>query len=251
MYIDSFVWYNISSTRLIENDTLLLTTTTAGITLYNLRGYQTYDGRTCYKDDTASLKINGLPTITNRPQPVALCNDQGLYNLGSVQTSNPTASQTIQVWSYPPNPNAITSAGNVIRIDSLQNIPGTYVGKAFGNYVYLSVKATTTGCYRKDSVLLGIFPVAPVSITSPPKFCDFDKVYGLYNLTRLFNPSGNDETWTGRGVSYNPLTKRYSFTPTDTNNVDPSKNVRTGLTLATDSNVLKYEFNLAFPQPFK
>ena len=248
MYIDSFVWYNMgSSTQLIENDTLLLPTTTVGTTLYNLRGYQTYDGRTCYKDDTASLKINGLPNITNRPQPVALCNDQGLYNLGSVQTSNPSASQTIQVWSYPPKPNAITSAGNVIRIDSLQNIPGTYVGKAFGNYVYLSVKATTTGCYRKDSVLLGIFPVAPVSITSPPKFCDFDKAYGLYSLTKLFNPSGLDETWYGRGVSYNPLTKRYTFTPTDTNNVDPSKNVRTGLTLASDSNVLKYEFNLAFP----
>ena len=248
MYIDSFVWFNMgSTTQLIENDTLLLPTTTAGTTLYNLRGYQTYDGRTCFKDDTASLKINGLPNITNRPQPVALCNDQGLYNLGSVQTSNPAANQTTQVWSYPPNPNAITSAGNVIRIDSLRYIPGTYVGKAFGNYVYLSVKANTTGCFRKDSVLLGIFPVAPVSITGPPKFCDFDKGYGLYNLTRLFNPSGLDEVWTGRGVSYNSLTKRYTFTPTDTNNTDPSLNVRTGLTLATDSNVLKYEFNLAFP----
>jgi hypothetical protein len=248
MYIDSFVWYNMgSTTQILENDTLLLPTTTVGTTLYTLRGYQTYDGRTCYKDDTASLKINGLPTITNRPQPVALCSDQGLYNLGSVQTSNPSASQTIQVWSYPPNPNAITSAGNVIRTDSLKNIPGVYVGKAFGNYVYLSVKATTTGCFRRDSVLLGIFPVAPVSITGPPKFCDFDKAYGLYNLTKLFNPSGLDETWTGRGVSYNPLTKRYTFTPTDTNNLDPTTNVRTGLSLATDSNVLKYEFNLAFP----
>ena len=248
MYIDSFVWFNMgSTTQLIENDTLLLPTTIAGTTLYNLRGYHTYDGRTCFKDDTASLKINGLPNITNRPQPVALCNDQGLYNLGSVQTSNPVANQTTQVWSYPPNPNAITSAGNVIRIDSLRYIPGTYVGKAFGNYVYLSVKANTTGCFRKDSVLLGIFPVAPVAITGPPKFCDFDKGYGLYNLTKLFNPSGLDEVWTGRGVSYNSLTKRYTFTPTDTNNSDPSLNVRTGLTLATDSNVLKYEFNLAFP----
>jgi hypothetical protein len=248
MYIDSFVWFNMgSTTQLIENDTLLLPTGTAGTTLYTLRGYQTYDGRTCYKDDTASLKINGLPNITNRPQPVALCNDQGLYNLGSVQTTNPAAIQTTQVWSYPPNPNAITSAGNVIRIDSLQYIPGNYVGKAFGNYVYLSVKANTTGCFRKDSVLLGIFPVAPVSITGPPKFCDFDKPYGLYNLTKLFNPSGLDETWYGRGVSYNALTKRYTFTPGDTNNTDVTKNVRTGLTLASDSNILSYEFNLAFP----
>ena len=248
MYIDSFVWYDIGKVnRILENDTLLLPTTTAATTLYNLRGYYTYDGRTCFTDDTASLKINGLPNILNRPQPVALCSDQGLYNLGTVQTSNPVTSQTVQTWSYPPNPNAFTLGGNVIRIDSLQYLPGTYVGRAFGNYVYLNVKANTTGCVRKDSVILGIFPVTPVNITGPPKFCDFSPRYGLYDLTKGFNASGFDEVWYGRGVSYVPSENRYYFTPSDTNNSDPLKNVRTGLNLASDSNVLRYEFNRAFP----
>lgn len=253
MYIDSFVWYNIGTTnRIIEDDTLLLPTATSGTTLYTLRGYQTYDGRTCYKDDTASLKINGLPNITNRPQPVSLCQDQGLYNLGSVQTTNPSASQTTQVWSYPPNPNAFTTAGNVIKIDSLRYIPGPNIGKAYGNYVYLSVKANTTGCYRKDSVLLGIFRITPVNLPSQPKLCDFDKPIYLKNLTNAFNPSGNDEIWYGRGVSYKSTTpgKGYYFTPSDTVNVDPNLRVRTGLSLPTDSNILRYEFNLSLSNPY-
>jgi hypothetical protein len=248
MNIDSFVWYNMgSNTSLLENDTLLLPTTTAGTTLYNLRGYHTYDGRTCFKNDTASLKINGLPNITNRPQPVALCANQAFYNLGSVQTTNPIATQTIQVWTYPPNPNAITPTGNIIRIDSLRYLPGPNIGKAYGNYAYLSVKANTTGCFRRDSALLGIFPVTPVTIPNPTKFCDFDKTYGLKNLTRLFNPSGLYETWYGRGVSYNTVQQQYYFTPSDTSNIDPTLRVRAGLSLPTDSNVLTYEFNLIFP----
>jgi hypothetical protein len=246
MYIDSFVWSDITTkSRILENDTLLLSTTIPGTTQYLLRGYQTYDGRTCYKDDTASLKINGLPVITTRPDAIPLCQDQGLYNLGTVQTSNPISSQTTQVWSYPPNPNAFSSPG-LIRIDSLRYLPGTYIGNAFGNYAYLSVKANTTGCIRYDSVLIGIFPVAPISITGPPKFCDYDKAYSLYNLTRIINSSGNNETWTGRGVSYSSLTSRYSFTPFDTNNIVLDKNVRTGLTLATDSNILTYRFSRQF-----
>ena len=247
MYVDSFVWIDYTSkSRLLENDTFLLATGTAGTTPYLLRGYQTYDGKTCFREDTASLKINGLPVITNRPQPVPLCQDQGMYNLGTVQTSNPAAAQTTQVWSYPPNPNAFASPG-VIKIDSLRYLPGVDVGKAFGNYIYLSVKANTTGCFRRDSLLMGIFPVAPISIAGPPKFCDFDKGYSLYNLTIKINPTSNNENWYGRGLSYNSVTRRYTFTPSDTNNVIASKNVRTGLTLATDSNILKYEFIRIFP----
>ncbi|MES2704863.1 MAG: hypothetical protein V4649_19665, partial [Bacteroidota bacterium] len=255
MYIDSFVWYSIDgNTRYEENDTFLQPTTVVGTQQYLVRGYNTYDGKQCYKDDTATFKVNGLPVITNRPQAVPLCQDQGLYNLGSVQTTNPPTAQTSQVWTYPPNVNAFPNASNksLISIDSLKYLPTptNWAGKAFGNYAYITVTATTTGCIRRDSALLGIFPVSPVNINPPPKFCDFDANYSLYNLTRTINGSAIDEEWQGNGVTYNASINRWFFNPADTPNIVGGTNVggtvNAGLSSPSDTNILSYIFTRRF-----
>ena len=80
MFIDSFVWYNVGTDfRLLSNNTLLLPTSTIGTSLYKLRGYQTYDGITCFYDDTASLKIKGIPIVNLTNNRDSFC--QGLVSI--------------------------------------------------------------------------------------------------------------------------------------------------------------------------
>lgn len=92
MYIDSFVWFNLgTATRLLSNNSLLLPTTNIGTSFYQLRGYQTYDGVTCFKDDTASLTVKSLPSsvyLTNSLD--SFC--EGLSSVLSVSTSSSNCS---------------------------------------------------------------------------------------------------------------------------------------------------------------
>lgn len=92
MYIDSFVWFNLgTSNRLLSNNSLLLPTTNIGSSFYQLRGYQSYDGVTCFKDDTASLTVKSLPSnvyLTNSLD--SFC--EGLSAVLSVSTSSPNCS---------------------------------------------------------------------------------------------------------------------------------------------------------------
>ena len=92
MYIDSFVWFNIgTATRLSSNSSLLLPATNIGSSFYQLRGYQTYDGVTCFKDDTASLTVKSLPSnvyLTNSSD--SFC--EGLASILSVTTSSSNCS---------------------------------------------------------------------------------------------------------------------------------------------------------------
>ncbi|MFZ4796915.1 MAG: T9SS type A sorting domain-containing protein [Bacteroidia bacterium] len=92
MYIDSFVWFNLgNANRLSSNNSLLLPTNNIGTAFYQLRGYQTYDGVTCFKDDTASLTVKSLPNnvyLTNSLD--SFC--EGLSSVLNVTTSSSNCS---------------------------------------------------------------------------------------------------------------------------------------------------------------
>jgi gliding motility-associated-like protein len=247
MYIDSFVWYNFASkNRLSENDTLLLSTSIADSTPYLVRAYHQYDGVTCFAEDTASLKINPLPVLVSRPADVKLCADQPTVLLNGVQTSVPATNQTTQTWTYPQDPTAIT--GSTLTTSKLKNLPGTWLGSAYGNWAYLAVRSNETGCISNDSIAVAVFPVDKITLINPPRQCDFNTTF---NLNTLVNPpslltSGGFFEWAGRGVSYVSSTNRYIFTPSDSLNSNLDKRVRSGLTSPSDTNILSFNLNRTF-----
>ncbi|MES2656350.1 MAG: T9SS type A sorting domain-containing protein [Bacteroidota bacterium] len=220
-----------------------------------IRIYKTFDGRACYKSDTAMVKVNASPVV-NSPTPVSLCSSQKLFTINNVNVNNHNPSQTSQVWTYPLNPNtfALPNDKNTISIDSLKYIPPStgWNGKAYGNYIYVDIKSNINGCSSKDSLLLALFPAPtqPNINLANNKLCDFDRMLNLYDITKNFNPSASGEIWNGNGVSYNASINRWFFNPNDTPNIVGGNNiggkVNTGLSLANDSNILTYKYTRQF-----
>lgn len=251
---DSIVWFTSTGTRITKGDSLLVNINPAS-QKYLTRVYKVYDGRSCYKSDSALLKVNASPVI-NSPTPISLCSNQKLFTINNVSVNNHTASQTNQVWTYPLNSNAFVDPNNKnkINIDSLKYIPTStgWNGKAFGNYVYVDVKSNINGCSSKDSLLLAVFPLPlqPSINYTNNKLCDFDKTFNLYNLTNTFNPSGSSETWNGNGVTYNASINRWFFNPSDTPKIVNGNNtggaVNAGLSIANDTNILTYNYMRQF-----
>ena len=243
MLIDAYNWTELTIKALLSDRDTFMSQTLISMG-YGLRGLVAYDNVGCYKDDTATIFIRSLPSVISKPPFVSLCRNAFTSTLptNNIITNVPVVSK---IWSYPLSPTGII--GQTLVIDSLKFLPTTLDNSPFGNYVYITV-ADIHGCKMKDSLLYAIFPITPVGMLGT-KMCDFAPNYNLRSLTG-FNPTGLNESWGGNGVYFNTALNRYEFRPADTPNMvggnNVGGNVRAGLTLATDSNILSYEYRRTF-----
>lgn len=246
-FIDSFIWTSVPGSNVLSTADTLQSPTSSTQYSYGLRGWVVYDGVACYKDDTATLYMNPLPQVTGKPSAISICRDAVLSNLPSSSViTNPGGTAVTKSWSYPKAPGAVRF-GTQLLVDSLKWLPPSTASTPYGNYIYVTV-TDGHGCKIKDSVLYAIFPITPVTMTAQ-RMCDFAPQFMLYTYPGAIG--GTNEFWYGNGVSFNNTTKRFYFNPADTPNIQSGinvgGNVRAGLTLANDSNILTYEFRRTFP----
>jgi hypothetical protein len=236
--IDSFQWRAIplSTPDVVLSRTANLSVSPPSTTSYQVRGFLTYGGVGCTHVDTMEVIVKPLPII-NRPDHMSLCRNTNLVLLPSITSTNKPGLIT-SVWTYPPNPSAIT--GNQVIISNLANLPPAPPTPVRGNIIRLTVN-DADGCRITDSIVISVFPVPLINSGPSRTFCDFASVFNINPGSQLYSPNGGalatNEEWFGRGI-YKPNAgiNYYAFNPQASDVVS-----------LPDTNIITYKFTATFP----
>ncbi|MDP3928091.1 MAG: gliding motility-associated C-terminal domain-containing protein [Bacteroidota bacterium] len=236
--IDSFQWraIPISDPNVVLSRSATLNVSPPTNTSYQVTGFLTYGGVGCSHVDTMDVVVKPLPII-NRPDHMSLCRNTNVVLLPSITSTNKPGLIT-SVWTYPPNPSAIT--GNQVIISNLANLPPAPPTPARGNIIRLTVN-DADGCRITDSIVISIFPVPLINAGPSRTFCDFASVFNINPGSQLYSPNGGalatNEEWTGRGI-YKPNAgiNYYAFNPQAADVVS-----------LPDTNIITYRFTATFP----
>ncbi len=155
---------------------------------YLVTASQTLNGVTCEDRDTIRIKVNELPTfqLENIPDQ---CIDNTPLNL------NIFTNKTGGVWSFPSNPSAV--ANNTLY---QRNIG---IGVHFLTY---TLTDPVTGCKKSDSIDVFVDETPNVFAGDDSFICIEDGVQPLNGLP-------DRGIWEGPGVTGDPVTRVYTFSP--------------------------------------
>jgi PKD repeat protein len=194
MFIDSFVWYNLgTANRLLSNNTLLLPTSTIGTSFYKLRGYQTYDGITCFNDDTASLKIKGIPVVN-------LTNNIDSFCQGLVSILKATPNSLGHSFKWLKNNQIITNETN----DSI------LVSDAFAYRAIISFGGCADTTISKN---LTIYPKPIIGFSiNNTKQCITNNIFNFTNTSSIISGSASYKWVLGQNDTSNSPNKSFNQT---------------------------------------